>query len=876
MKHQGKTPDEMLNEAVTALRSEQPESGTAGAAQERVWQRLSSHPQTAITEISAIKGCGDIRALIPLYRAGKLEPARALLVQDHLYECVGCRNAAGLEQRNVQAWSAELPKPRLRSFGWVSAVAAVLVLAAAGYLLVDRYLAVPSGPRATVAAVDGGLYLMRGNVEQLAVVGQPIEEGDRVRTAGLSRAVLRLRDGSQVEMNERAEFGVSAKYRDTTIHLDRGDIIVQAAHRSSGHLYVAARDCRVAVTGTVFAVNSGIKGSRVSVIQGEVRVSHAGETSVLHPGDQLATSAAMQPVPLQQEISWSKDREKHLALLAELAHLQHKLEQVQLPSLRYESKLLPLLPADTVIYAGLPNLGDYLKQANDLFQQELQESAVLREWWNRSQAQKGGPGYQKIMDELHSLSEYVGNEVVFSIAMDGKDGHPLALAQVERSGLKEFLEQEISRYPHGEDADLHVLDEAGLTGAQPSGKREGLWVLVRPDIVAVAADVTTLRQLEASLKQGSGGFGATTFGQRVAGAYREGAGMLFAADLQKVGASRVGSAVQTTNPERRKSGHEVMALMGLADLRYMIAERKDLNGQTQNRAELSFTQQRRGMASWLGAPAPMGGLDFVSKDAGAVAAFVTKSPSKMLDDVFGVATYSDPASQQQIDRAESELNIRFHQDLADTLGGELVFALDGPVLPTPSWKVVAEVYDPARLQNTLQQLLQYMNAHDQNHQVSLESEVSGGVTYYTLRFQDAGKPAEVDYTFSNGYIILAPSRALVMNAVQIHNSGNSISRSADFRALMPQDGQTDVSALVYQNLAPLLGPIAEQLTPEQRQVFGKLAADNKPSLVCAYGEDTDIRVASNSKFFGLDLNTLALTNLLKIVQPEGVRGRPLD
>ncbi|HLK52496.1 MAG TPA: hypothetical protein VKU42_03520, partial [Candidatus Angelobacter sp.] len=38
-------------------------------------------------------------------------------------------------------------------------------------------------------------------------------------------AMLRLRDGSVVEMNERAEFGVSMGRKDTTIQLERGNII---------------------------------------------------------------------------------------------------------------------------------------------------------------------------------------------------------------------------------------------------------------------------------------------------------------------------------------------------------------------------------------------------------------------------------------------------------------------------------------------------------------------------------------------------------------------------------------------------------------------------------------------------------------------------
>ena len=40
-------------------------------------------------------------------------------------------------------------------------------------------------------------------------------------------------------------------------------------------------------------------------------------------------------------------------------------------------------------------------------------------------------------------------------------------------------------------------------------------------------------------------------------------------------------------------------------------------------------------------------------------------------------------------------------DLAASLGGEFALALDGPLMPVPSWKLVSEVYDPGRFQATL-------------------------------------------------------------------------------------------------------------------------------------------------------------------------------
>ena len=106
---------------------------------------------------------------------------------------------------------------------------------------------------------------------------------------------------------------------------------MQAAKRRTGHLYVVTPDCRVAVTGTVFAVNSGMKGSRVSVIEGEVHVAHAGLDQVLHPGDQATAGVSISQVPVEDDIAWSSDLSKHLALLAQFTTLQKKFQQIPTP-----------------------------------------------------------------------------------------------------------------------------------------------------------------------------------------------------------------------------------------------------------------------------------------------------------------------------------------------------------------------------------------------------------------------------------------------------------------------------------------------------------------------------------------------------------------
>ena len=158
--------------------------------------------------------------------------------------------------------------------GW--AMAASLALAATGLFVYRTYWQIPPGVRAEVKSIDGSASLITDKGDRLLAAGAELKEGDELRTSGGSHAVLRLADGSTVEMNERSAVSVGARGRNMTVDLDHGAVIVRAAHRTAGHLYVKTDDCSVAVTGTVFSVNSGIKGSRVAVLQGAVEVAHAG------------------------------------------------------------------------------------------------------------------------------------------------------------------------------------------------------------------------------------------------------------------------------------------------------------------------------------------------------------------------------------------------------------------------------------------------------------------------------------------------------------------------------------------------------------------------------------------------------------------------
>ena len=257
----------------------------------------------------------------------------------------------------------------------------------------------------------GGLYrLPQGILAQ----GAAVSDGEVVRTGQGARAVLRLRDGSLVEVNERSELSVQSAWSGQTLRLERGDVIVQAAKQRRGHLRVTTRDTTASVKGTVFAVSTGLAGSLVSVVEGSVRVQQPGGVLVLTRGEQAASTAAVRGVPLRRSLAWSQKAVQYFELLGELDKIQTALVASGVSAPRTEPKLLPYLPSGAVLYFAIPNLGPIAQQATILIEQRAQDSAVLRDWWNSARSQT----VKQIFERMQSLAPMVGDEIVFVLTRD--------------------------------------------------------------------------------------------------------------------------------------------------------------------------------------------------------------------------------------------------------------------------------------------------------------------------------------------------------------------------------------------------------------------------------------------------------------------------
>lgn len=860
-----------FDDAVAAVRDDVPQPAVAEAAAARVFAALEGDRTPVALPGGSIRGCADVRALLPAYRAGQLPETRTLLVEDHLAECAVCRaEGSGGRRLAVMPWTGAAEPKAAPVWRPQYASAATILLAAgiAGWTAWNAFYGVPAGNRAVVHAVTGALHRVGGDAVPAIGPGGELAEGESVRTARGSRAVLRLRDGSTIEMSEKAELSITMRGLEVTIHLMRGNIIVQAARRKAGALRVATSDATVEVKGTTFAVNNGLKGSRVSVIEGEVAVDGTRSDAVLRAGEQWVNDAEMGKVPVREEIAWSGDLDKHLALLGEVQVLRERWNAVAMPGLRYDSPLLRLAPQATHLFASLPNYGEALGEAHRLFEERLQESAVLREFWARADpAKDGGPSLATAIAKVRSFAGHLGDEVALAIVEGGAEGPgfvPLMIAEVRQPGLREFIEDELARVPEKDKGPrVHVVDGAAAYPAR--GKGDALYVLVRNDVMAVSIDPAVLAALVNRIESSGPGLASTPFGEKIAAAYGDGVGLLFAADLERMTAQTAA---------RAKDARETFQRTGLDSLRSFILERKAVGAATETRALLAFQGEARGIPSWLAAPAPIGSLEFVSPTAQAVAAFVAKSPALIFDDMMAIAGGGPGHAENGLRRLEKEVDLRLRQDIAETLGSDFTVALDGPILPVPSWKLVAEVYDPGRLQSSIQTLVGRANqeAARRNHAgVTLAAEQVGSHTHYSIA--GAEVPFELHWAYVDGYLVAGPSRALVMRSIQTRASGDTLARSRSFRALFPADREMNVSALAYQNFGPMLRSLADAadgvtLSDDQKRTVASLMSTARPTLAVAYGEPGGIRVSGVGGLFDLSAADLTLPALLQRLVPR--------
>ena len=905
-----KTNKNILDETAAHIASERPDANETEAAARRVWALIARREANAAThqaqpsamnvtadatvhatdrkpgEPSATRNlCAEFQSSLPQYMSGTLTPERKLLFTDHTRECVPCRRA--LRDARTPATRAARPATLPHTLpqytparggamfanvaSWRIAAAILLACALVGWFVSQPFG--DSGFGVTVEAAEGELLRVGDDSMSVLPRGATFASGDVVRTAKDARAVLRLPDGSRIEMNDRAQLSVSASRGSMTINLDRGDVILRAAEQSdAARLSVRTPGAAVAANNSILAVASGTLGARVSVIEGEAQVNAGGKQSNLRAGEQAGSSPNLRTATIADDVAWSRDAGEYRRLLGQAAALANAIDrQAVFPGVRHSVRLLDLTPRGTIFYAGLPNVGTTLAAAHDQLQTGLQQNPALAAWWQsrrtRRAGAKSGADVEFVIERLRGWGAQIGDEIVVSAEANaaGEPDRPLVLAEVKDDAeFRGFLERElgalrtqVAAKDNETTFDVRFIDDAPATTGDGAAESNTLFVLVRDRVFAASPNADAVRGVAAALnasaiepRDGLRG--------RIADVYRDGTNFVLAADLAQI--------LKRANANDAANDVAMLHRTGFDDLRYLIIESRkadesaDATAQRiENRLSVSFAGERRGIAAWLAAPHAMGAIDFISSQASVAAAFVVKEPRTMLDDLLAALGAVDASTVEQIKDAQTAGGIDLREDLAAPLGGEFAFAIDGPVLPVPSWKLIVEVYDPAKLQAALRRVVEAANrraAAANRPSIELTTVESGGRTYHTLK--SALAPVEINYTFAHGYMIFAPSRALVDRALETRASGVTLRQAPRFIAALPRGTDANFSALIYQNLAGVfdsLAPLADRLGERaaDKSAQGANLAARAPALAYAraYPDRIVISAPSQGAPFGL-------------------------
>ena len=814
--------EDRLDKALEEMRQEDVDAGTLDAARSRVWDAVG---------IAASAGCAEFRPDLRAYLSGGLGSSRRVLMEDHLSRCSACRLSMA-EMKGERRVIAMPQRPSSRWVRWGAFAAAAALVLAVVYLgrgAIDAMMA-PGGPRATVVSAAGGLYRLPGGALE---AGASIGEREAVRTGPGARAVLRLADGSLVDVNERTELFVTAAWSGRAIHLQRGDIIVQAAKQRRGRLQVLTRDSVASVKGTVFAVSAGMGGSVVSVVEGSVAVNQPGREVLLSPGEQAASNPAL-AMSVEDAVSWSPEAEDYLALLGSFAKIERQLAEISPGELRTSSDLLSYLPAGAFVYGAVPNLSGKIGQALDLAEQQASENATFAAWWNS----ETGRLLKQMVDRIQSVSTLLGGEIVFCASAPGP-GEPVPIV--------------MARVQAGRRAELSsALDGLFAGTGEPVPPYS-----VTEDLMVVSNSPSHLAWALDHLGQGAGSAFAAAIGNR----YRRGAGWLVGMDAPPVVAAAAGDDAPP------------IELAGLIGMKYLFLEQRAPAGAEENEVTLVFEGERRGMASWLADAGSGGAAEYLPADALLAGYVSTREPWQLYHEFTALMTREEEAFESDLALANEKLGAGFMDDLAQALGTEAAFALTGFTVTGPVWVMAGLANDPAVIDSSLRKLVDAINAElaaeQQDKRVVLVQESADGRVWSTLKA--GGLPFGVTWTYDRGYMVAASDRASAERAIATRNGGSPLVWSTAFLGQLPSSAGMHPAAFAWLNTKGALG-IFSALAPSP--ALTELLSARDPLLVVFDGTAEQIHAASRTRLSGLIMDVMLLESLSRTregLQPQTVR-----
>ena len=855
-----------IEAAIDSINADVPSAAEITGASERARAALDSRrgPQAVVANRSESPEASDnwdsiddYIAAIPFYLAKELTPSQTLLFEEETRLSIPLRRALNKARGQESNPSENLAAGNIKNltrYRWLAAVATVAAVAIALFVAMPQLPSFDQTRLAQVEDIDGQLYQLVDGSLQALTPGTWINGRQRIRSAGGSSALITLDDGSQIEVDERSELSMTRRGVGNRVDVSRGRILVVASQQGSGTLDVFTDEFTVSVTGTIFEVAHGAKGSRVAVIEGSVNVLLQGDTTSLEPGDVMDSRMEFLALTAADEIAWSQNADQYIAMLQEVVALQQDLQAVMAVPTRYSTRLLDLAPEDTAVYIAVPNAPEKIVDVYDVIRARMESSESLSEYWTEFEANSEAEYLDLVMSWLREIGYALGDETVFTITMpdgisdeDGDVGAPVILSEVNADAFRASFDSQVQQLHDALAAEGLDSDELEIVIVDdPADAREGeLSILLWEDILVASISATALQDMLVNLENGSSGFVDTELHGLLQNSYDQGTEILGAVDFR--------SMLSPLDVDEQEA--EQLERAGISNIEYLIAQHREQDGLTTITADLFFDGDRQGIMSLLANPGPMGSLEFFSTNTTIVAAALLREPASILEE-YGPLDLPDDFEAQ----AELEL---FYKVMG-ILGGEVAFGLDGPALPTPAWKVVIEAYDEAVLQQSIEWSVARFNEYaaaeeDFDATIELITANVGESTGYEVNlsvelsadsdFQLGLSPASFNYAYVDGYLVAAPDRGLIDRAIGFYTSGSGLQTDSEFQELLARDGYLDFSAVSFSRLGELVGDVMgnlpSTLTAEQQAAVSALDIEVGPSISSILALPDRIHLAHN-------------------------------
>lgn len=763
-------------------------------------------------------------------------PVHAALYEEYQRQEQGLQAYyGGQAQEMARAPKPELSRARIINTGWsplrrfqYAAAAAVVVSAALGGVAYIRghsgngefgSILTAQGP-AQVIGGGGGLAELNPN-DRLDKDSRRIKTGTR----GYMEVALPAKSGTlEMNANTTVKFAREGKGSEV-IQLERGEVVLAQEGEGARVSKVRTPDLEVNAPRGAVSVVRGVRGTEVAVLFGEAEVVTGGVRKRLGPGESFSSVGA-RPVDVTGRFAWSR-RERVAPSGGSGAASAAGSAASAVTSARSANSLLAWLPAGTFAFVEVPSITQLLAPTGASSPADFLQSG-------------GALDHLDFGGSLTAEEEAEARRVIAAIVAD--NDLRTILASLTGGAVVGFTQQgpvflvDVSADPQGVAAALDSLRArlAGATG-QPASEFP---VEVLNSTLIFGVPCPGFAESREALATGTPTlFASSQFASEV-GTATANSSIKGALSVK----SLVAQAQSGSQGESVRVG-KMLSRTGLSNMRTIMAA-TDFGDQAGNQAiRVTFDGPREGMVAWLDAPGGMTTLKAFSPSTHALGVMKVRDPEQMLDQVLtwigeDAANFRAPETAQELAAAKR---------LAASLGNEVAFGLDNPVLPIPNLKFATEVLDPQEFHSAMVDVMdllwQVPGATEQ-----LTVTTSDYRNHMIVELKLADQPWSVSYAVVEDIAVFGPGKAFVQGTLDTVLDNRSIDQEYAFTQSLPASSGSHVSSLSYfavdQQFADAL-PLLAQFDPsfndaKVQQSIRSSAADGKGLVIYSIAEESAI------------------------------------